>query len=120
MKKTERWKEQMVSALEIPAGLAYSETIITMTGSMELLIENYRSISRSVSYTHLDVYKRQEQDPKVRATNFEEVCLGYNQEEAMEEAQRCLGCKKPKCVEGCPVSVSYTHLLRVFNMEETD
>ena len=35
-----------------------------------------------------------EQDPKVRATNFEEVCLGYNQEEAMEEAQRCLGCKK--------------------------
>ena len=47
-----------------------------------------------------------EQDPKVRATNFEEVCLGYNQEEAMEEAQRCLGCKKPKCVEGCPVSIN--------------
>ena len=46
MKKTERRKEQMVSALEIPADLAYSETIITMTGSMELLIENYRSISR--------------------------------------------------------------------------
>ena len=46
MKKTERWKEQMVSALEIPADLAYSETIITITGSMELLIENYRSISR--------------------------------------------------------------------------
>ena len=44
--------------------------------------------------------------PKVRATNFEEVCLGYNQEEAMEEAQRCLGCKKPKCVEGCPVSIN--------------
>ena len=35
-----------------------------------------------------------EQDPKVRATNFEEVCLGYNQDEAMEEAQRCLDCKK--------------------------
>ena len=47
-----------------------------------------------------------EQEPKVRATNFEEVCLGYNQEEAMEEAQRCLGCKKPKCVEGCPVSIN--------------
>ena len=47
-----------------------------------------------------------EQNPKVRATNFEEVCLGYNQEEAMEEAQRCLGCKKPKCVEGCPVSIN--------------
>ena len=35
-----------------------------------------------------------EQDPKVRATNFEEVCLGYNKEEAMEEASRCLNCKK--------------------------
>ena len=46
-----------------------------------------------------------EQDPKVRATNFEEVCLGYNKEEAMEEAQRCLGCKNAKCVQGCPVSI---------------
>lgn len=46
-----------------------------------------------------------EQDPKVRATNFEEVCLGYNQEEAMEEANRCLGCKNAKCVQGCPVSI---------------
>ena len=53
-----------------------------------------------------------EQDPKVRATNFEEVCLGYNQEEAMEEAQRCLGCKKPKCVEGCPVSINIPGLLK--------
>ena len=53
-----------------------------------------------------------EQNPKVRATNFEEVCLGYNQEEAMEEAQRCLGCKKPKCVEGCPVSINIQDLLK--------
>lgn len=47
-----------------------------------------------------------EQDPKVRATNFDEVCLGYNSEEAMEEASRCLNCKKPKCVSGCPVSIN--------------
>ena len=47
-----------------------------------------------------------EQDPKVRATNFEEVCLGYNQEEATEEATRCLGCKNAKCIEGCPVSIN--------------
>jgi len=46
-----------------------------------------------------------EQDPKVRATNFEEVCLGYNAQEAMEESTRCLNCKKPKCIEGCPVSI---------------
>ncbi len=47
-----------------------------------------------------------EQDPAVRATNFEEVCLGYTKEEAFEEAERCLNCKNPKCVEGCPVSIN--------------
>ena len=47
-----------------------------------------------------------EQDPKVRARNFEEVALGYTAEQAMEEAGRCLGCKKPKCVEGCPVNIN--------------
>ena len=47
-----------------------------------------------------------EQDPKVRATNFDEVCYGYNAEEAAAEAERCLNCKKPKCVEGCPVSIN--------------
>ena len=57
----------------------------------------------------MDVLKRvpvREQDPKVRATNFEEVCLGYNQEEAQEEAARCLNCKNAQCVKGCPVSIN--------------
>ena len=56
-----------------------------------------------------DVLKRvpvREQDAKVRATNFEEVCYGYNMEEAMEEASRCIGCKNAKCVQGCPVSIN--------------
>lgn len=55
-----------------------------------------------------DVLKKvpvREQDAKVRATNFEEVCYGYNKEEAMEEASRCIGCKNAKCVQGCPVSI---------------
>ena len=55
-----------------------------------------------------DVLKKvpvREQDPKVRATNFEEVCYGYNKDEAMEEASRCIGCKNAKCVQGCPVSI---------------
>ncbi|MBY7000967.1 NADPH-dependent glutamate synthase [Clostridium botulinum] len=47
-----------------------------------------------------------EQDAKVRATNFEEVCLGYNEEEAKKEASRCLNCKNPKCIEGCPVAIN--------------
>ena len=45
------------------------------------------------------------QDPLVRAHNFEEVALGYTQETAMEEAKRCLQCKKPLCISGCPVEV---------------
>ena len=46
-----------------------------------------------------------EQDPKVRATNFEEVCYGYDAEEAIIEAQRCLKCKNPQCVKACPVNI---------------
>ena len=47
-----------------------------------------------------------EQDAKVRAANFEEVCLGYNKEEAMEEAVRCINCKNAQCIKGCPVSIN--------------
>ena len=46
-----------------------------------------------------------EQDPQVRARNFQEVALGYTPEMAVEEAKRCLQCKKPHCVEGCPVNI---------------
>ncbi len=56
----------------------------------------------------MDVLKRvpiKEQEPKVRAANFEEVCLGYSKEEAMEEASRCLNCKNAQCVKGCPVGI---------------
>ena len=56
----------------------------------------------------MDMMKRvpiREQDPKVRATNFDEVCLGYNEEEAVAEAKRCLQCKKPLCMQGCPVAI---------------
>ena len=56
-----------------------------------------------------DVWTRvpvREQDAKVRATNFEEVCLGYNEQEAIAEAERCLNCPNPQCVKGCPVSIN--------------
>ena len=56
-----------------------------------------------------DVLKRipvKEQDPKVRATNFDEVCLGYDRDEAVEEAKRCLNCKNARCMTGCPVSIN--------------
>ena len=57
----------------------------------------------------VDVWKRvpvREQEPQVRAKNFEEVCYGYNEEEAMAEASRCIGCKNAPCMKGCPVSIN--------------
>ncbi len=56
----------------------------------------------------MDILKKvpvREQDAKVRAANFEEVCLGYNKEEAMEEAARCINCKNAQCIKGCPVAI---------------
>lgn len=56
----------------------------------------------------MDVLKKvpvREQDAKERARNFEEVCYGYNAEEAMAEASRCIGCKNAQCVKGCPVAI---------------
>ena len=53
-----------------------------------------------------------EQDPKVRAHNFEEVTLGYTEEQAVEEANRCLGCKNPMCVQGCPVNVRIPEFIK--------
>jgi glutamate synthase (NADPH/NADH) small chain len=46
------------------------------------------------------------QEPKVRAKNFNEVALGYTEEQAIEEANRCLQCMKPQCVQGCPVEIN--------------
>ena len=58
----------------------------------------------------MDILKKvpvREQEAKVRATNFEEVCYGYNAEEAMEEASRCIKCKNnARCMGGCPVSIN--------------
>ena len=62
-----------------------------------------------------------EQEPQVRAANFEEVCYGYNKEEAMAEASRCIGCKNAKCVSGCPVSIDipgFIGQVKEGNMEE--
>ena len=56
----------------------------------------------------MDILKKvpvREQEPDVRARNFEEVCLGYNEEEAKEEASRCLNCKNAQCMKGCPVAI---------------
>ena len=55
--------------------------------------------------------KVREQEPKVRAKNFDEVCLGYNKDEAIKEASRCLGCKNPRCVSKCPVSIEIPNFI---------
>ena len=61
-----------------------------------------------------------EQDPIVRAGNFDEVCLGYNREEAIEEAQRCLHCKNARCIEGCPVSIDIPEFIELVKTGEIE
>lgn len=62
-----------------------------------------------------------EQDAAARAKNFDEVCLGYNKEEAMEEATRCINCKNAQCVKGCPVAIdipAFIEQVKLGNIEE--
>lgn len=59
-----------------------------------------------------------EQDPAIRATNFEEVCYGYNLEEAQLEASRCLNCKNPRCVAACPVGLQIPRFIEALHRGE--
>ncbi|MCR5501521.1 MAG: NADPH-dependent glutamate synthase [Lachnospiraceae bacterium] len=71
----------------------------------------------------MDVMKKvpvREQDPKVRATNFAEVCLGYNEEEAREEASRCLNCKNAQCIKGCPVAIDIPAFIEQVKLGDMD
>ncbi len=70
-------------------------------------------ISRYIKTTHISQMANKiprvaarEQDPQLRATNFKEVCFGFNLEEAQLEASRCIGCKNPRCVAACPVGIN--------------
>lgn len=54
------------------------------------------------------------QEPRTRRSNFNEVATGYSEQQAQEEASRCLQCPKPKCVSGCPVEVSIPEFIRLF------
>ncbi|OGP57542.1 MAG: glutamate synthase (NADPH), homotetrameric [Deltaproteobacteria bacterium RBG_13_49_15] len=62
--------------------------------------------------------KMSEQEPAVRARNFQEVPLGYTPELAMKEAERCLQCKKPSCVEGCPVGIDIPGFIKLIREGE--
>ncbi len=72
----------------------------------------------------MDVLKKipvREQDAAARAKNFDEVCLGYNKEEAMEESVRCINCKNAKCIQGCPVAINipaFIEQVKLGNIEE--
>ena len=60
------------------------------------------------------------QEPKVRAKNFDEVALGYDYETALNEAQRCLNCKKPLCVQGCPVGINIPSFIEKIKSGDID
>lgn len=61
-----------------------------------------------------------EQEPEIRAKNFEEVCLGYDDEKAKVEAERCLGCKNPRCVDGCPVAIDIPAFISYLKEENVE
>ncbi len=58
------------------------------------------------------------QDPRVRVQNFDEVALGYTREQAVREAERCLDCKKPLCIKGCPVAIDIPAFIRLIREEK--
>lgn len=73
---------------------------------MRTVADQERSMTTTMVADILKKVPVREQDAKVRAANFEEVCLGYNQEEAMCEATRCINCKNAQCIKGCPVAIN--------------
>ncbi|MFO7938206.1 MAG: bifunctional dihydroorotate dehydrogenase B NAD binding subunit/NADPH-dependent glutamate synthase [Bacteroidales bacterium] len=76
---------------------------------------NTEKIEAKDRFTRIPV---RNQDPVERSQNFEEVCLGYNEEEAVAEAMRCLECKKPACVAGCPVSIDIPRFIRAIKKRD--
>jgi len=62
--------------------------------------------------------KMNEQDPMLRITNFKEVNLGLTKEQAVQEAKRCIMCKKPKCIDGCPVLVKIPQFIQAIADEK--
>lgn len=74
-----------------------------------------------VEVEKMDVLKKvpvREQDPNVRKTNFKEVCYGYDDKEAKEEASRCINCKNAKCIDGCPVGIDIPGFIRKIKEED--
>ncbi|MFT4297557.1 MAG: FAD-dependent oxidoreductase, partial [Candidatus Woesearchaeota archaeon] len=61
-----------------------------------------------------------EQNPEKRVNNFEEVCLGYSEEQAIKEAKRCLQCKNPQCVPGCPVNINIPAFIKKITEKDHD
>lgn len=71
----------------------------------------------------MDMFKRipvREQEPLVRANNFKEVCYGYDLEEAMQEASRCLNCKNARCIKGCPVGIDIPRFIEHLKVGEVE
>lgn len=70
--------------------------------------------------TNLEKIQMRTQKPDVRNKNFEEVELGYNDEEAVKEASRCLNCKNPRCVEGCPINIKIPEFISAIKEQDIE
>jgi glutamate synthase (NADPH/NADH) small chain len=88
--------------------------VLALVGRVWQRVESNAAIEEVVEMA-VDPFKRvpvKEQEASERAHNFKEVCLGYNIEEAKLEASRCLDCKNPRCVNGCPVGIDIPGFIR--------
>jgi glutamate synthase (NADPH) small chain len=77
------------------------------------MVKKTGSDKKNIKKTKIPRTPIPEQEPKVRARNFQEVSLGYTEEDALLEASRCLQCKKPKCIKGCPVEIDIKEFIRL-------
>lgn len=98
--KDVKYRKFDAESLSLPKDVVEQDEKIQL--EEDLINDNEIKDIKTDRFTKVEV---RNQSPKNRIENFEEVCLGYNEEEAKKEAQRCLNCKKPMCIDGCPVSI---------------
>jgi len=114
--ETDKMGKQKVNVYDVPGEAEHAKIIEQMldpdnTGKMDLkeleerLPHLKQVVAAAIAKQTLLKHTMPEQDPVLRAANFDEVALGYSPETAIAEARRCLNCKNPRCRTGCPVSV---------------
>ena len=84
------------------------------------MVEKTGSDKKNIKKTKVPRTPIPQQDPKIRARNFKEVALGYTEEDALLEASRCIQCKKPRCIKGCPVEIDIKEFIKLITEKKEE